>query len=218
MAINLLSENQASIETDLTGLSVQGAGVITRDTIEFNHGVASLKTVTGNAAINEGCRTTSIDVAPSLDYTESVFVKGSGTVELFLSERNAGDASLGSVSTGNIVLTDTWTRYSVTRTFGADGVKARFILLTPTQQGITFYIDCLQIEQASSASDWRLPSEGSASPSSSPSPSSSISLSPSSSQSPSSSLSLSPSVSVSLSSSLSPSPSWPGLTGTQEVS
>jgi len=162
MGQNLLTDNQASVETDTTGLFANGSSTISRDATVNKHGVASLKTITDNAAGGEGWGSLSRDVSASLAYTASAWVTGSGTVVIQINERNSGDGDIGSTSSAQITLTGTLTRCSVSRTFGATGVKARTRIITDSQQGITFHSDNMQLEQSASATPWRLPSRWSA--------------------------------------------------------
>ena len=156
MAQNLLSDNQADVETDTTGFAVV-TSVISRDVIESAHGIASLKTITNGGSAEMGMQCNSVPAIPGQTYTASIFIRDSGTVQLALNEHNAGDAFIAGTKSAVITLTSTWTRYSVTRTFGA-GVKAKLLVRTDVDQVITFYVDKLQIEQSSVATPWRLPS------------------------------------------------------------
>jgi hypothetical protein len=153
---NLLTANQSSVETNTTGFNINNGTTITRDTTEYWNGTASLKCVTPNVAATEGWYTSNTTVTASLVYTASVYLKGSGTVQLFLQERTAADALVGATASSVITLASTWTRYSVTRTFGATGERARIYVYTNAQQGITFYADGLQIEQKAYATSWHL--------------------------------------------------------------
>ena len=162
MAQNLLSDNQADVETDTTGFILQGSGSLVRSTDEQAHGVASLKIDTGGLGASQGARTDSADVDASATYTASVYLKGTGTVRLNLEERNAGDKQESIVQTAIITLTSSWVRYEISSVFGASGVAARIIVMTDIAQTITFYMDKLQIEKASAATLWRLPSKWSA--------------------------------------------------------
>ena len=158
---NLLSDNQASVETDLTGLAAWDAGTtLSRDTVEHWHGSASLKVVTNGSVAFQGFRTSSIDVTASLTYTASAWLKGAGNLRLAIEERNSSDNAIGN-TIANFALPDDgqWHRYTVTKAFGATGVKARLIVITNNlAQALTFYADGMQIEQKSYATSWTLPS------------------------------------------------------------
>jgi len=229
MAINLLTDNQASIETDMTGLAARGPGVsVARVTTERFHGVASVK-VTMPSGVQQDWGvvappgTTDLAISASTDYSFQAQVKGTATEtsRVAILTRDSGGTIIA-IYPATVVADGTFQLVTRSITSEANAAFVQVVAGSDTPDAVV-YVDCLQIESSSTASDWRLPSEGSASISLSPSssisfsPSASTSLSPSASQSPSASLSLSPSVSISLSSSLSPSPSWPGLSGTMEV-
>lgn len=153
---NLLSANQSSVETDLTGLSVVlGTETLARDVAERWHGTSSLK-VTTTGVSGEGAKTASTDVSASMDYAASIWAKGSGTINLKLNERDSSDASIGTSDSGAITLTPSWQRIAVSRTFGPAGVKARLYIQTNSTQAITFYVDGLQLEQKAYATSWTL--------------------------------------------------------------
>jgi hypothetical protein len=150
---NMLTANQSSIETNVTGLNSYSS-TITRDTTEYWDGVASLKIHTDNAAALEGFYTSKTVTTPSLTYTASAWVKGTGTVQMSISERTAADASLGSTNGTVVTLTSSWQRISVIRTFGATGEGCRCMVLTDAQQHIDFYVDGIQLEQGNDLTDW----------------------------------------------------------------
>ena len=158
MAQNLLTDNQADVETDTTGFGGEAGAAISQDIVESKHGVASLKIITPNVAVSEGFSTTVTSVDASGTYTVSAWVKGTGTVQILIFERDAGDAFIGSTPDGAITLSSAWQRTFATRSFGATGVKAQVVVRTDVQQGITFYADALQLEQGSIVTPWRLPS------------------------------------------------------------
>jgi len=153
---NLLSANQSSVETDTTGFAAFAGGAISRDTAEDWHGTASLKTITPGSVVNEGFRTSSIGVTASQDYTASVYLKGSGTVRLNLQELDSGDVHIGATSAEDITLLSYWQRFTVTRLFGATGVKARIRVFTVGTAAITFYADGLQLEQREFYTSWQI--------------------------------------------------------------
>jgi hypothetical protein len=144
---NLLTANQANVETDITGFNSVSSAVLSRDTTIFKYGNASLKTVTPGAVANEGFYTSFASVVASNAYTASVWFKGSGTVLLGVSEYTAASVYVGLTYTSTITLTDTWTRYSVSRAFGSTGERAliRIITTSGTAQAIIFWDDGLNL-------------------------------------------------------------------------
>jgi hypothetical protein len=149
--VNLLTPNQASVETDTTGFNSVSSAALSRDTMIFKYGNASLKTVTPGAVANEGFYTSFASVVASNAYTASVWFKGSGTVLLGISEYTAASVYVGLTYTSTITLTDTWTRYNVSRAFGSTGERAliRIITTSGIAQAITFWADGLKLSQKS---------------------------------------------------------------------
>jgi len=141
---NYLTENQNSVETDLTGFTSKLSATLSRDISEYRFGIASLKIVTPGSVTEEGVVLTGVTIAPSTSYTAEVWVKGSGTIKLALQEQTSGGTVVGT-TTKSITLTSIWTRYEIARTFGTTGVSAIVLLYTATTQGITFYADGFRI-------------------------------------------------------------------------
>jgi uncharacterized repeat protein (TIGR02059 family) len=148
---NLLTANQSDAETDASGFS-SGDNVnnstITRDTSEYWQGSASIKSVTPNVVAGEG-----IDIAPlpnvtiGVPYTLSLYVKGSGTVELMLSDIGEGEGRVFDLTP--ITLTESWVRYQATITPLTSECFA--LIQTDVQQAATFYIDGIQLELGETA-------------------------------------------------------------------
>lgn len=159
---NLLTANQASVETDTTGFTVDPAlgSTLTSDSTQYKFGAKSLKVVSANAAANEGFYTTNTTTTVSLPYTASVWVKGNAggeTIIVSLNERTAADANVGSATSGVITLTTSWQLIEVHKTFGGTGARARIYVTTDTQQAATFFCDGLQLEQNQVSTPFQLP-------------------------------------------------------------
>jgi hypothetical protein len=155
---NLLTENQASVETDTTGYGSVSGATLTKDTIEHWHGGASLKIVTPGSVNQEGAISTFVSgLTVSVNYSASVWLKGSGTVSLLIGEYTAADAAVGYTNSSPLVLSSAWQRISVTRLFGGTGVKAKIFFLTSDIQAVTFYADGAQLEQKDYPTSWQLP-------------------------------------------------------------
>lgn len=148
---NLLTANQASVETDTAGFTAVGA-TISRDTTEHWHGASALKVVTANAAANEGVFTNQTTVSASTVYTASAWVKAPLGVTL---EFNLSDF----IDSGTLVTftgTGAWQRVNTTLT--TDAHTSVYILIrTVSRQAVTFYLDGLQLEQKAVRSSWQLP-------------------------------------------------------------
>lgn len=159
---NLLTANQASVETDTTGFTVTppAGAVLTQDATQFRFGANSLKVASDNSTAAEGFFTDNTTVTVSLKYTASVWVKGDSggeTIRLKLDERTAADAEVGTTQSGVITLTTDWQRVEISRVFGATGARARVYVVTDTQQIAVFYVDGLQLEQSNVATDFQTP-------------------------------------------------------------
>lgn len=148
---NLLSANQASVETDITGFTKINAGdIISRDTTQYWTGSASLKTVTPGSVNREGFFTNGISASANTAYTGSVYVKGSGNITVRLR-----DVTNSVLQDTNYTLTSTWTKVSATITTGTNPVTdLRLYVMTDDIQALTFYTDGLQIEQKAYDTPW----------------------------------------------------------------
>lgn len=155
---NLLTANQASVETNTTGFTALGSAVLTRDTSTYWDGAACLKAVTPNLAIGEGfyANKTGMTLVVGDVYTASAYVKGSGTLRMYVTETNGGTGA--TTTSGTLTLSSSWQRLTLSHTItDAANTEIRVQVKTPTQQGITFYSDGLQLELAAAATTWHLP-------------------------------------------------------------
>jgi len=156
---NLLLPNQAnSCEGGTTTGFVATGSTITASTEQAWQGSYSLKVVTANAASSEGVYLALIrDIKPGAAYTASCYLKGSGTVRINMAERTDADSAVESNYSSTVTLTETWTRYSVTGVMNATSRAITIKVITPTQQAATFYVDGLQLEEGSTATEWTAP-------------------------------------------------------------
>ena len=163
---NLLTANQANIETDITGFAALNS-VLTRDLSQFWSGTSSLRITTNNSTLNEGVRTTDIPVNVSANQTVSVWIRGTGNHLLQLHELTATSVLIGITQVG-VMATSNWTRHTVTRLFGSTGVIARIQVIRIQQDvslgspaalfptSIIYNLDGLQLEQRPYATSWQL--------------------------------------------------------------
>ncbi|MFA5013070.1 MAG: carbohydrate binding domain-containing protein [Candidatus Paceibacterota bacterium] len=139
-----------------TGFSANmGGEVFTSDTTEHWQGSRSLKCVT-TSTNGSGFYTsqTVSNLRPNMEYTASAYVKGAGTVRIYLRELLAGGGTVGSTNSANVVLTSSWQRISVKRAFGSTGVGAMILIVTQVGQVSTFYTDGLQLEAGGETRNW----------------------------------------------------------------
>ena len=153
---NLLTANQSSVETDLTGFTALDAATLTRDTVEHWHGIASLKVVTSGTVngVRGGARTDAITALANTSFSGSVWAKGVGTVRVYLKDATNG-------VTSNIVtlsLTSSWQRVVCKLTTGASAVTDLGLYMEEdvADSALTFYVDGLQIEQRNYTTSWTL--------------------------------------------------------------
>lgn len=156
---NLLSANQASVETDTVGFAATGS-TISRDLTQYWHGAASLKTITNNVVVGEGfyLGTTSVPVVAGLSYTGKIQLKGAGALSVYFRFYTAGGATISDSVITSVTLSGVWQEVLITPTVApATAAYITIMVRTSTQQGITFYADGLQIEQKAYCTSWQLP-------------------------------------------------------------
>jgi hypothetical protein len=161
---NLLLPNQANCCEDgtTTGFVSAKSATLTAEpteTIAAWQGSYSLKVVTPNAASNEGANTEapSCEVTPGIPIIASVYLKGSGTVRIYIYQFTDADGYVTYSSTGTITLGGDWARYTVSTTPGETTRRVRIYIQTPTKQAATFYVDGLQLEEGATATAWEAP-------------------------------------------------------------
>jgi hypothetical protein len=142
---NLLTANQASIETDTTGFTARGS-TISRDTTYFDTGNASLKVVTSGSAQNEGVELAPVNVLGGKSYAAQVKIRGAGYVRLGIEELDAAGNILRSTACNPVTLDGTqWQILSVVARTGTDCAKVRLVVLTSSVVGATFYCDSFML-------------------------------------------------------------------------
>ncbi len=162
---NLLSINQASVETDTSGFSygLSNPMVLTRSTTNSYYGQASLQ-VTQNSALG-GLLTTSnfIPVSPNTEYTAvGRILRGTGTRENKLAIRwytSAGAYITSSITSSILASNTSWTQYSVTGTSPANATQAYVAVEFASgtmASGDTFYLDTFGFWQGNDTF-WALP-------------------------------------------------------------
>ncbi len=161
---NLLTDNQASFETDTTGVLLWGASTTAvRDTTRNYKGGACLKITATNAF--DGAGVGGIKVKPNQAYTASAYMSGAVGGEVVLVQFNWYDANgvfISSSPASQFTITGGWVRYTHTATSPANAatVQLKFSNLNAVLQN--YYVDAVQVEEGSTAKDWILPSLGKA--------------------------------------------------------
>jgi hypothetical protein len=157
---NLLTANQ-STGTDTLGNTI-GFGKflgtdISSDSSTYIQGNKSLKVSLSGATANEGVNTGSIDVAGGKTYTQSVKIKipKGSVLNIQIVERDSADVLIGATSE-TITGTGDFQDVSVTRAFGATGVKQRVYIISPVAAKFDFNVDTLQLTATAYPLSWTL--------------------------------------------------------------
>lgn len=140
----------SSFEGDASSWAGVGGTTLTRTTAQAWTGSASLQmastTVDSYARQEDVC-----PADPGETWTGSVYVKGSGTMQLQLVFRDAADVTTTSFLSTTITLSASWQRVTVTGLSGAGTVRARLYLFQRSAGVLTAYADGFLLEQAGSA-------------------------------------------------------------------
>lgn len=146
MTVNICTN--PDFETNTAGWSSSGTSTFARTTSEFHGGAASLHVVfdgvtafpNANFGASAGFNASGIVTA-----TAAIWIKGTGTTNLYARWYVNGFAAVRSSSAVPISLTGTWTRYSATASSQAGDTNDAFQLFLGDQSGGTsaadFYAD-----------------------------------------------------------------------------
>jgi len=153
---NLLTQNQADVETDTTGFAGVAGGAVAVNTANYVQGAQSLLITT--SAANDGAATTTVGVSASTAYAASVYLKCASnrniTVELI---DNIGGAGSPIGTTSDNLVADTWKRVTVTGTTNAGATIANIRVIDTDAGGTQIFADAWQLEQNSAATHWQTP-------------------------------------------------------------
>ncbi len=160
---NLLTANQASVETDTTGFFTIDC-TITATTDAALHGSKSLRmaaTAAAAAIYTPGANTSGQPVTAGTTYTASASVKSSGTARsacVRVYWYTAAGAPVSSTNSASVTTsTSAWTRYLVTAVAPATAAFAAVIVETEGNTvGDVHYVDCLGFWQGAGG-QWALP-------------------------------------------------------------
>ena len=130
------------------------SGTFSRVTTESYVGSASASSIFTASGQSTSIR--NLSISPSTSYTASAWVKGAAgnIVSLRINERTAADASVGVTSSGNVTLTGSWQRLTVTRAMGATAGLAWVYIQSGSAGTITVYLDAVMLEQAATAGSY----------------------------------------------------------------
>ncbi|MCL4439704.1 MAG: hypothetical protein M1609_03665, partial [Firmicutes bacterium] len=165
---NLLSANQSSVETDLTGLYADasvGTPTFTRDTATAWHGTASAKLVStadqGTGYMRIGTLNTKTSISASIAYTASVVgkIQAGGAREWLMNIHwyDSADNYISSVNTGKLSASSTFTRLSLSATSPSNAAKCWIDLcFYGALTNEVLWWDGAQIEQKPYVTSWHI--------------------------------------------------------------
>lgn len=142
---NMMTANQASVETNVTGFTATGGSTITRDTTEKYEGLASLKIVT-TTSILSGVDLTEVPATAGVHYSFRCMIKGDGNMMLRMYAYNSSNVDIG-VVTATIFTTSTWQEFKIENYTAPAGTAKIIIKIGTPQANIrTVYFDAAQLE------------------------------------------------------------------------
>lgn len=152
---NMLTANQSTVETDITGFSAKNSATLTRDTTAFWQGTASLKVVT-SATVPSGVNIEFDTVPLGVTCTFSAYIKGNAGGEVASIGIWCYDSAWNPLPyiSVPITLTAAFARYSATLFIPANTVYCQLTVYNTTATAITYFVDGLLLEQASTPSPW----------------------------------------------------------------
>lgn len=153
---NMLTANQSNCGNttgDTTGFVKYGSDTLLEITTNEHYIGNSCLKVTTTANIGRGVYLTSRTTTVGLPYTETVILKGSGTLQLRIVNQNETQIR---ATSGDIVLTDTWTEYSVTGTPDVGDTALQVTLRSKNAESCIIYVGRQQFEQKVYPTSWIL--------------------------------------------------------------
>jgi len=156
-SVNVLSANQASVETDTTGFTAIDGAALTQDATHYWTGTKSLKVVTSGAvnSIAGGVETDGITTGIAYYCLASAYVKATAAISVTIDmyDADAVQAAGGSVYS---LEAGKWHRIRVGPWLRAATTDLRVrVTESVADSNVTFYVDGLQLETLSTATiDW----------------------------------------------------------------
>jgi len=118
----------------------------------------SIGATTPHLIIGEGIYTDpATNITPGQQYTASTYLKGNGTVKIYLYEYASNGTYINNVASSTITLTSTFTRYSINKTFGTSAGGAKIQIRTAANETADFYVDGVQLESGGVATAYTDP-------------------------------------------------------------
>jgi len=160
---NLLTANQASVETDTTGFAAGGqdlsaGAVIARDTVEHWNGSASLKVTTNGTSAYQGAHIDWTGTAISTATTFSAYFKAPAGTPIGIVIWDVTNSTRPSPYIVYFTASGVWERKSITftPTAATTSLQLEFGLSNSTAS-LSFYVDGCQLENKGYTTSWQLP-------------------------------------------------------------
>ena len=161
--INLLTANQASVETNTAGFSAQGAAVISRDTTQAFNGSASLKAVC-TGAFQGATTTNNISLTVDKTYTAVAMVRQTvaGNIRGVVFDGANGYKTAGGDNGVSGIAINTWTQITWTFVALSTVTNAQLIIDTGTTgRTVDIFMDSFGIWEGTDTI-WRMPGDAAA--------------------------------------------------------
>src|SRR5215212_4599504 len=168
---NLLTANQSSVETDLTGFYGYYEATLTRDTTVAHFGAASAKVEITSGTGSDGHYAHGIVADPresavlpaNTQVVGSAYLKApvGSTIVIYLRTSPASGDYLGDRGGQSYTTTGNWQR--ITTSAGTETQDFRpglEVMVLPSQDAIIFNVDGLKVEQGSTVTEWNLGTGG----------------------------------------------------------
>jgi hypothetical protein len=172
---NLLTANQSSVETDLSGISALVDSTLTRDTTTAQFGSASATVDITSAMATDGHQQhglwlnapTSDAVSANTNVVGSAYVKAPAGKTIYMVVRGyqTDNTYIGDGSVGSIVGNGSWQRITTPpTTFNQPFKPALTIVAHHSDGALSFNVDGMKVEQGSTVTDWNLGTGGGGAP------------------------------------------------------
>jgi hypothetical protein len=168
---NLLTANQSSVETDLSGFTGIWEDLHSRDTTQAQFGSASVKVDITATEVADAHASHGVIAAPgpndvlpaNTNVIGSVYVKAPAgkTIWTAIRASDPGAVFIGEGGWNTFTATGAWQRINTTpATFGQDFRPGMQVAVNDSEGPVTFNADGFKIEQGSTVTDWNLGTGG----------------------------------------------------------
>ncbi|MFA5901637.1 MAG: carbohydrate binding domain-containing protein, partial [Hyphomicrobium sp.] len=143
-----------SFEVDTAGWTPSVGGIMTRTTLQWHVGAASLQIAATASA--QSAVIGNITVSPSITYTASAWMKGEVGKNFIVSlvERTSAGAYVGETASSSVTTTGDWQRIVASRTLSGTGGRVEVVVRNSFAGAHTYYVDAVQLEVGSTATPY----------------------------------------------------------------